>query len=201
MTATELYQSSVGTSLPGARQIVTSGAVVLSALALTNSATAIDSRTDLQAFIEGTHLGTTVLIDPAAIRRTHPVPLMRSIRESTGLSQRHWASILGVSHTTIRAWEREDPTDRSRLSRVREALGDIASRRSDVGAWLTTSLPGLEITPANLISDGRYRALRGALHASYGHSAPAAPDELRARARRDISWPIREVRSDTDVDE
>lgn len=201
MTDTNLYQSSAGTSLPGTRQLVSSGAIVLSALALTTSATAIDSRADLKALIEGTQLGATVLIEPAGIHSVAPASLMRSIRESTGLSQRRWATILGVSHTTIRAWELEDPPDRSRLLRVREALSEVASRHAQVGAWLTTPLPGLAITPADLISNERYRALRGALRADYAQGPSATREELLARAQRDISWPVRETLSDTDVDE
>jgi DNA-binding transcriptional regulator YiaG len=195
VSTAELHIDIPGTSLGAptrGRRAALGGAIALSILTAPGLGTAIDTRTDLTGVLNGTTLRGDVHLQGGHREGTRET-LMRRIRAISGVSQRQWASILGVSHPTVGNWESRNPPDTNRLAAVLDVLEQARRFHGDVGTWLTSALPGIDERPLDLLASERYRAFRGALRAGITSTPAMSAEERRARIKSDMSWPVPET--------
>ncbi len=152
--------------------------------------TRVIDRLDYRPAIEGTSL-TTVQVEGPVVPFRAPTRMAR-IRGLAPLSFREWAAVFGVSHSAIKQWADGEEPDRDKLDRVLGALNEAAAHRPDLGRWLTSSLPGMELRPIDLLREDRWRAFRGAIRARSAPPVSITPDELVRRRRAQVSWAVPE---------
>lgn len=121
-----------------------------------------------------------------------PVTRMARIRQLAGFSLREWASVFGVTHTAIKQWLSTEP-DREKLSQVTQALEEATRYHGNLATWLGRPLPGMEVTPLDLLRVDNWRAFRGALRAGAPPPVTISGEELQRRRQTDESWAVPET--------
>lgn len=151
--------------------------------------TRVNDHVDYRAAMAGTTL-TSLRVEGAVTPFRAPTR-MAHIRGLAPLSLREWGVVFGVSHTAIKDWIAEEP-DRVKLDRVVGALEEAAGHQPDLGRWLSSPVPGMEVRPVDLLRDDRWPAFRGAIRARSAPMAAVAPDLLMLRRRAQASWAVPE---------
>ncbi len=165
------------------------GAVLFGGVIVDEGTRVID-RLDYRAAIEGTSL-TAVDVEGPIVPFRAPTRMAR-IRWLAPLSFREWAAVFGVSHSAIKQWADGDEPDRDKLDRVLGAITEAATHQPDLGRWLMSPVPGMEVRPVDLLREDRWRAFRGAIRARRAPAVSIAPEELVRRRRAQVSWAVPE---------
>jgi hypothetical protein len=173
-----------------AAAVATAVAGVSGALLAHDTGTRVSPRADLRSFATGTRLVSYAPTEGIMQPFVQPSRVDR-ILNLTGLSARRLAEALGVTHTTIADWRATD-ADREDLTRVLAVLEDARHYQADLGRWMTTPIPGMRITPFDLIKHKRWRALRGAARAKPASAPGLTPERLRTLRQQEVSWALAE---------
>lgn len=150
-----------------------------------DAGTRISERVDLRTVVQGTSLAS-IRID-GRLAQQDELTLMGRIERLAPLSRRDWATVFGVSHTLIGKWLRSDPP-REELRQVLELLVEAAPFHQDLAAWLRTEVPGIPVTPRDLLAARRWSAFRGAIIARPAPPVGLSDEEIAARRRADHTW-------------
>ena len=155
-----------------------------------DTGTRVVARYDYRSIMEGTTL-TKITVEGDIEPFTIPTSMAR-IRAIAPLPFREWAPVFGVSHAAIKQWADGEEPDRPKLARILNALNEASIHHRDLRTWLTTSLPGMDVRPLELLRDDRWRAFRGAIRARSSPAVTVSPVELMRRRRAQSSWVVAE---------
>ena len=72
------------------------------------------------------------------------------------------------------------------------ALSEASAFHHDLRTWLSSRLPGMELTPLELLRDDKFRAFRGAIRARPAPEVTSPAGELARRRREQVSWVVPE---------
>ena len=169
--------------------LTVTGAAMLGGV-VTDEGTRIVERTDVRPAIDGTSLRSVRVEGPLTPFQTPT--RMAQIRALAPLSLRDWATVFGVSHSAVKQWADSEEPAREKIDRVLGALQTAAAHQPDLAAWLSASLPGMQVRPLDLLRDERWRAFRGAIRTRSAPTASMAPEELVRRRRAQTSWAVPE---------
>jgi hypothetical protein len=158
--------------------------------AVVDEGTRVIDRLDYRPAIEGTSL-TAVKVEGPIVPFRAPTRMAR-IRGLAPLSFREWAAVFGVSHSAIKQWADGEEPDRDKLDRVLGAINEAGAHQPDLGRWLVSPVPGMDVRPIDLLREDRWRAFRGAIRAHRAPTVSIAPDELVRRRRAQVSWAVPE---------
>jgi len=158
--------------------------------AVIDEGTRVVERQDYRPTIVGTSL-RTVNVEGPVIPFQAPTRMAR-IRAMAPLSFREWGPVFGVSHSSVKQWVDGEEPDRNKLDRVLAALSEASVHQSDIGRWLISPIPGMEVRPVDLLREDRWRAFRGAIRARSAPPTGLPADELMRRRRAQVSWAVDE---------
>lgn len=161
--------------------------------------TTIHARTDIRAYMSSTTLQPRIVVEGSVQPFVSPT-YMRRLRTLSGLSQRRWASLLGVTHPTVRSWEVSDPQDTTKLALILSGLEQAKRVRGDLPRWVDEEIDGMALKPIELLAAGRMRAFRGAVNARTTHAPATDEGVMRARAKSEMTWPVPEIPTQVDAD-
>jgi hypothetical protein len=152
--------------------------------------TRVVPRRDFRALIAGTSLNSILVDGP--IEPFAAASRMARIRALAPLSYRDWAGVLGVSHSAVKQWADGPEPARDELDRVLAALSEASRYHADLPSWLTSPLPGMAKRPLDLLSEGRWRAFRGAIRTREAPTVALPPEDLARRREKQASWAVAE---------